>query len=116
LIWMDNEIVNAAERTFASVERYVDHADVVAEPHRTTYPQFMVSGVSLAEFGAYPSSCFPEYSHHTEFFQAYSAAASAPEEFAAFFASRVVGPETWVDFIQSCGGDEMVASLRRPSV
>ena len=76
----------------------------------------MVSGVSLAEFGAYPSSCFPEYSHHTEFFQAYSAAASAPEEFTAFFASRVVGPETWADFIQSSGGDEMVASLRRPSV
>ena len=115
LIWMDNEIVNAAERTFASVERYVDHADVVAEPHRTTYPQFMVSGVSLAEFGAYPSSCFPEYSHHTEFFQTYSAAASDPEEFASFFTSQVVGPETWVDFIQSSGGDEMVASIRRPS-
>jgi glutaconate CoA-transferase subunit A len=116
LIWMDNEIVNAAERTFVSVERYVDHADVVAEPHRTTYPQFMVSGVSLAEVGAYPSSCFPEYRHHTEFFQAYSAAAADPEEFARFFADRVLGPETWEDFIQSSGGDEMIASIRRPSL
>lgn len=116
LIWMDNEIVNAAERTFVSVERYVDHADMIAEPHRTTYPQFMVSGVSLAEVGAYPSSCFPEYRHHTEFFQAYSAAASDSEEFARFFADRVVGPETWEDFIQSNGGDEMIASIRRPSL
>jgi len=116
LIWMDNEIVNAAERTFVSVERYVDHADVVAEPHRTTYPQFMVSGVSLAEVGAYPSSCFPEYRHHTEFFQAYSAAAADPEEFARFFADSVLGPETWEDFIQSSGGDEMIASIRRPSL
>lgn len=116
LIWMDNEIVNAAERTFVSVERYMDRDDVIAEPHRTTYPQFMVTGVSLAEFGAYPSSCFPEYSHHTEFFQEYSKAASDPEEFRSFFAERVVGPETWTDFIESSGGDEMIASLRRPSV
>jgi glutaconate CoA-transferase subunit A len=115
LIWMDNEIVNAAERTFVSVERYVDHADVVAEPHRTTYPQFMVSGVALAEIGAYPTSCFPEYSHHTSFFKAYSAAASVPEEFETFFADRVLGPKTWDDFIKSSGGDEMIAEIRRRS-
>ena len=116
LIWMDNEIVNAAERTFVSVERYVEHTEVTAEPHRTTYPHFMVSGVSLAELGAYPCSCFPEYGHHTGFFQSYSSAASDPKEFARFFADRVLGPETWEDFIQSNGGDEMIAAIRRPSV
>jgi len=113
LIWMDNEIVNASQRTLVSVERFIDHGDVVAEPHRTSYPQFMVSGVSLAKLGAYPSSCFPEYGHHTAFFQEYSTAASDPESFSAFFADRIVKPETWEDFIRSCGGDEMATSIRR---
>ncbi len=99
LVWMDNEIVNAAARTVASVERVVDTAAFTAEPQRTTYPSFMIDEVAPAPKGAYPCSCFPEYGHDSGFFAAYSRAARDPDEFARFFHQRVVGPETWDDFL-----------------
>ena len=99
LVWMDNEIVNAATRTVASVERVVDTAAFTTEPERTTYPRFMIDVVAPAPQGAYPCSCFPDYSHDSEFFMAYSQAARDLETFSQFFQERVVGPDTWEDFL-----------------
>ncbi len=99
LVWMDNEIVNAASRTVASVERVVDTAVFTAEPERTTYPRFMIDTVAPAPQGAYPCSCFPDYSHDSDFFMAYSQAARDRETFTQFFQERVAGPETWEDFL-----------------
>lgn len=99
LVWMDNEIANAATRTVASVERVVDTAAFTAEPERTTYPRFMIDTVAPAPQGAYPCSCFPEYSHDSEFFMAYSQAARDPKAFNQFFQERVAGPESWEDFL-----------------
>ena len=99
LVWMDNEIVNAAARTVASVERVVDTAAFTAEPERTTYPRFMIDAVAPAPSGAYPCSCFPEYGHDSGFFTEYSQAARDRETFTQFFQERVVGPDTWEDFL-----------------
>ena len=99
LVWMDNEIVNAATRTVASVERVVGTEAFTAEPERTTYPRFMIDTVAPAPQGAYPCSCFPDYSHDSEFFTAYSQAASDRETFTQFFQERVVGPNTWEEFL-----------------
>lgn len=99
LVWMDNEIVNAASRTVASVEQVVGTTAFTAEPERTTYPRFVIDALAPAPRGAYPCSCFPDYSHDSEFFTAYSQAARDREAFARFFQQRVVGPETWEDFL-----------------
>ncbi len=104
LIWMDNEIVNAAERTVVCAERIVGSEAFVAEPHRTTYPRFMVDAVCEAPFGAFPTSCFPDYGHCGHFFEEYVDAAASQERFEAFFAERVVGPESWTDFLDANGG------------
>lgn len=104
LIWMDNEIVNAADSTIATVERVVDHGEFTAEPHRTTYPRFMIDAVCEAPWGAFPTSCFPVYSHRSSFFNDYSAAARDPKTFADFFAKRVVEPATWGEFLDVNGG------------
>ena len=103
LVWMDNEIVNAATRTVASVERVVDTAEFSGAPERTTYPRFMIDAVAPALQGAYPSSCFPEYRHDSGFFEAYSRAARDPEEFARFFREQVVEPPHWEDFLAANG-------------
>ena len=103
LIWMDNEIVNAAERTIVTSERIVEGAAFTAEPHRTTYPRFMVDAVCEAPRGAFPTSCFPEYGHHSGFFEDYLAACASPEDFATFWKRRIVGPETWGDFLAANG-------------
>ncbi len=103
LIWMDNEIVNAATRTVASVERMVEPSAFTDEPARTTYPRFMIDAVAPAPRGAYPCSNFPEYGHSTDFFSEYSTAARNPDTFAEFFETRVVGPPTWEDFLEANG-------------
>ena len=110
LIWMDSEIVNAADRTIVTTERIAPAASFSAEPHRTTYPRFMVDAVCEAPRGAFPTSCFPEYGHHSGFFEDYLAACGSPADFADFFERRVVGPVTWADFLaangaQPAGGD-----------
>ncbi len=99
LVWMDSEIVNAAARTVASVERVVDTSAFTAAPERTSYPRFMIDTVAVAPNGAYPCSCFPEYSHDSEFFAEYSRAARDPKEFSRFFRERVVDPSSWEDFL-----------------
>lgn len=104
LVWMDSEIVNAADRTIVSVERTVPHRTFTDEPEKTTYPRFMVDAVAPAGFGAFPTSCFPEYRHHSPFFGEYSKAARDPEDFKRFFTERVAGPETWEDFLDRNGG------------
>ena len=110
LIWMDSEIVNAAERTVVTAERIVDTGSFTAEPHRTSYPRFMVDAVCEAPRGAYPTSCFPDYGHDDRFFEDYLAACGSPADFADFFERRVAGPETWAEFLaangaQPAGGD-----------
>ena len=113
LIWMDNEIVNAAERTVVCAERIVDTDAFVAEPHRTTYPRFMVDAVCEAPFGAFPTSCFPDYGHYEPFFAEYAAAAGSPEDFKAFFAERVVAPESWTAFLDANGGARALMAVTR---
>lgn len=99
LIWMDSEMVNAADRTVVTAERIVAADSFTAEPHRTSYPRFMVDAVCAAPRGAYPTSCFPEYGHDGLFFEDYLAACGSQEDFAAFWKRRIAGPETWEDFL-----------------
>ena len=113
LLWMDNEIVNAADRTIVTVEEIIPHSRFVAEPHRTTWPRFMTDAVVEVPWGAYPTSCFPRYRHDKEFFSAYSQAARAPENFRVFRDERLTGPATHVSFLQANGGVETLFRIRR---
>jgi glutaconate CoA-transferase subunit A len=115
LLWMDNELVNAATMRIASVERIVPTSEFTAEPHRTTYPHFMIDAVVEAPWGAYPSSLFPTYTHDREFFEAYSAAAMTPdpEAFAKFWAARVVDPPDHGAFLDANGGASTLLRIRR---
>ena len=103
LIWMDSELVNAADRTIVTAERVVETASFTAEPHRTTYPRFMVDSVCEAPRGAFPTSFFPDYGHHGGFYEDYLAACSSPADFSAFFEQRVTGPATWEGFLAANG-------------
>ena len=99
LVWMDSEVVNAATTTIVTTERVVAHRSFTAEPHRTTYPRFMVDAVVPAPWGAFPTSSFPEYTHDRAFYEAYvGAAAGGAEEFGQFFKNRVSGPGTHAEF------------------
>lgn len=100
LIWMDNELVNAASSTVLSTEAIVETSAFRAEPWRTTYPRFMTSTVVHAPFGALPTSMFPSYSHNSRFYERYVAASSESKSFQTFFEKYVVGPESWEEFLE----------------
>jgi len=113
LLWMDNELVNAADNTIVTVERIVPHSEFVAEPHRTTYPRFVTTAVAEVPWGAYPTSCFPNYRHDTVFFDDYSRAARSPEIFRVFLEKRILGPATHAGFLKANGGAETLLRIRR---
>ena len=113
LLWMDNEIVNAAAKTIVTVEGIVPHSSFVAEPHRTTWPRFITDAVVEVPWGAYPSSCFPIYGHDKAFYSAYSKAARTEESFQAFRNERLTGPDTHDAFLQANGGAETINRIRR---
>ena len=114
LVWMDSEVVNAATTTIVTTERLAPHATFKAEPHRTTYPRFMVDAVVPAPWGAYPTSSFPEYTHDKSFYEDYvRAAMSGPEDFQQFFKSRVTGPASHAEFIDANGGARTIIEIRR---
>lgn len=113
LVWMDNEIVNAAGTVLVSVERFIPHAAFRAEPHRTTYPRFLVDGVTEVPWGAYPTSCYPEYSHDPELYRSYVEAARDPQTFRAFWEACIAGPATHAAYLEANGGAAMLARIRR---
>jgi len=113
LIWMDNEIVNAAQTTIVTVERIVPHHTFVATPERTTYPRFVVTAVAEAPWGAYPTSCFPQYAHDAQFYADYTQAARDEAAFGRFWRERVAGPQTHCAFLEASGGQAALMRLRR---
>lgn len=113
LVWMDSEIVKAAATTIATVERIVPHREFTAAPERTAYPRFLIDAVVEVPWGAYPTSCFPSYTHDAEFFTAYTAASRDPDTFAAFFAERVTDPPTQAAFLDANGGARTILDIRR---
>jgi glutaconate CoA-transferase subunit A len=115
LLWMDNEIINAATTRIATVERIVASSAFTAEPHRTTYPHFMIDAVAEVPWGAYPSSMFPSYTHDKDFFEAYSAAALSKDAsaFEQLWDQRVIGPTTHAEFLDANGGARTLLRIRR---
>lgn len=113
LVWMDNELVNAAQTTLVTVERRIAHEAVVAAPSLTTYPRFVVDAVVEVPWGAYPNSCYPAYGHDAGFYADYVQAARDAQVFAAFWRERVAGPATHAAFLAANGGSAAQSRLQR---
>lgn len=113
LVWMDSELVKAAEKVIVTVERIVPEPSFRAAPERTTYPRFAVDTVVEAPWGAYPTSCFPRYSYDGDFFRGYVAAHTDPAAAQAFIQERVLGPATHAAFLDANGGPRTLLSIAR---
>lgn len=112
LVWMDDELVNAAATTIVTVESVVETRTFTAQPERTTYPRFVVEAVVAAPWGAYPTSCYPAYTHHAGFYTAYVEAARTGA-LERFMDQRVTGPEDEAAFLTANGGARTLLEIRR---
>jgi glutaconate CoA-transferase subunit A len=115
LVWMDAELVKAAAATIVTAERIVPTSSFRANPSATTYPRFAVDVVVSAPWGAYPTSCLPEYGYDGSFIEAYSAAATDPERWKTFWNERVVEPLGQGAFLDANGGARILVDLARRS-
>lgn len=113
LVWMDAELVKAAAATIVTAERIVANSAFRARPGATTYPRFTVDAVVAAPWGAYPTSCLPEYTYDAAFLEAYSAAATDPEGWKTFWHERVVEPDGQGAFLDANGGAGVLVGLAR---
>jgi glutaconate CoA-transferase subunit A len=113
LVWMDAELVKAAATTIVTAERIVANSTFRARPGDTTYPRFAVDAVAPAPWGAYPTSCLPEYGYDAAFIEAYSAAAADPQEWKTFWHQRVVEPDGQGAFLDANGGAGLLVTLAR---
>lgn len=113
LVWMDAELVKAAAATIVTAERIVANSTFRARPGATTYPRFAVDAVVAAPWGAYPTSCLPEYRYDAAFLEAYSAAATDPEAWKTFWHKRVVEPDGQGALLDANGGAGVLVSLGR---
>jgi glutaconate CoA-transferase subunit A len=113
LVWMDAELVKAAAATVVTAERIVPDSTFRDRPGATTYPRFAVDAVVAAPWGAYPTSCLPEYDYDGPFIEAYSAAAADPARWKAFWSERVVEPDTQGAFLDANGGARVLVDLAR---
>lgn len=113
LVWMDAEIVKAAATTIVTAERIVKTGSFTDEPGRTTYPRFAVDAVAEAPWGAYPTSCFPEYGYDARFLEDYVTAARAEDTWRAFWQERVVAPTGQGEFLDANGGARLLVELTR---
>lgn len=113
LIWMDSDVVRAAATTVVTVERFAPRRTFVDAPAKTTYPRFVVDAVVEAPWGAYPTSCYPEYGHHKEFFTDYLAASGDREDWSRFWKERVVEPSDQGAFLDANGGAATIIDITR---
>ncbi len=64
-------------------------------------------------WGAYPTSCFPDYGHHKEFFTDYLSAATDLETWTGFWKERIDSPETQAEFLDANGGAATILDITR---
>jgi len=113
LVWMDAELVKAAAATIVTAERIVPNSTFRASPGATTYPRFAVDAVVAAPWGAYPTSCLPEYGYDPAFLEEYSAASTDADRWKAFWSERVAEPDGQGAFLDANGGAGVLVGLAR---
>jgi glutaconate CoA-transferase subunit A len=112
LVWMDSELVKAAETVIATTERVVPERTFRAAPERTTYPGFAVDAVVEAPLGAYPTSLFPWHGYDGAFIAEYLAACRDAEAFGEFWRDRVMAPADGPALVDANGGAATLLRIR----
>jgi glutaconate CoA-transferase subunit A len=115
LVWMDGELVKAAAATIVTAERIVATSTFRDRPGDTAYPHFVVDTVARAPWGAYPTSCLPEYGYDPRFLSEYAQAAASDEASKQFWNERILEPVGQGAFLDANGGARVLLELPRRS-
>lgn len=116
---MDNEcdilIAKSAKKVIVSVEEIVDESVIIQNPTWTVLPKFFVDAVIEVPFGAHPNSCDTLYDFDLDHGRLYRDYSETKERFREYLEEYVYSCPEHSDYIDKCGGIDMLRRLSRPA-
>lgn len=113
--YMDDLMVRAAEKTFASADELVETSFFHQNAEESRYvfwERSETTGVVHIPFGAHPSSCAPLYGFDTAHFSAYNASAKEEGGWKNYFDKYVAVSQE--QYLAEVGGAEAIQKLPLP--
>jgi glutaconate CoA-transferase subunit A len=114
ILWPDIGIMpKAAKKVIVTVEGIVESEVLRKAPDRTLLPGFAVDAVVEVPFGAHPTSLNPWYGYDARIHLEWVKAARDDQMTQQFLQRNVLGPEDHANYLETVGGAEMLARVRR---
>jgi len=113
LPFMDQDIAMAANKVIITTEKIVGNDQIRRAPDRTSIPFFCVDAVVEVPFGCFPHECYGEYEPLFSQMDNYVKImmGEGPEGVMKYLDKYVYGPETWNDYLDLLGLQNIVKSI-----
>jgi glutaconate CoA-transferase subunit A len=102
----------ATNKVIVTVEKIVDHEDVINNSWANLIPAFRTVAVVEAPFGAHPCSWVNLYDHDIDYLKLYVEASRTREGFKQFLNKYVYGVKTHEEYLNLIGGVSKLMKLR----
>jgi glutaconate CoA-transferase subunit A len=118
-VFMDLILAKASKKVILQVEQIVPHEKVLAEPHRTTIPAYLVDMVVEVPWGAHPCSSHMCYIQDEDHMREYVESAKLtingqdPQAFPNYLKKYIYEPRDHFDYLEAIGGVRRLAELRK---
>lgn len=100
-VWDTQAMAGAADQILLMTEVIVEKTEITRNPERTIIPAFKVASVSLATFGAYPTSCYRYYDYDAEQLRSYSKASVDADKFEKYVRENVLAYDDFEGYLDS---------------
>ncbi len=100
-VWDTQAMAGAADQILLTTEEIVDKKEITKNPERTIIPAFKVASVSLAPFGAYPTSCYRYYDYDAEQLRSYAEASVDAIKFEKYVRENVLAYYDFESYLKS---------------
>lgn len=115
-LWPDLAVMPyAARRVLVTAEEIVDSEVLRRHPDRTVLPGFIVDAVVEVPYGAHPTSFFPAYGYDERVHLAWTEISRDASRAAAFVDRELRAPRSQAEYLESVGGEQMLARIRAPA-
>jgi glutaconate CoA-transferase subunit A len=102
----------ATKNVIATVEKIVDHEEVLANSWTNLVPAFRTAAVVEVPFGAHPCAWPHLYEHDLDYIKAYVQASRTPEGFQKHLDTYVYGMKDHEEYLNAIGGIGKLMRLR----
>jgi glutaconate CoA-transferase subunit A len=115
LPFMDIDIAMAANRVILTTEKIITNDQIRRTPDQTKIPFITIDAVVEVPYGSAPHECYGAYEPFFEHMDYYAALIKKDPEagIAEYMGKYIYGPESWVDYLDLIGMEELLDATRR---